>query len=279
MAEGFTCVPNNVLKMLAPHPHLLATYMVIKSRCISSTGTWVSQETLAKELEVDVRTVKRRMKVLQEWGLISRKSRGKYRTKLTLLEHVGGDTGVPSRGDTDVPHRSDTDVPPIRRLRQEDESNDDREVSVMGWKDDAEALEKQAKVKTDTAKERKERRRQRRAENPGPVVRGEPGEPTHKEVLAEFTDVFKRIVGRTPGMTPKDRRQAKLWVAERGDAHVCINMVRYVGDNYETLREKFGWNGLSFGMIYGYRDSIFLAMKAVEKEAKAYKKIKTGGTW
>jgi len=149
----------------------------------------------------------------------------------------------------------------------------------MGWKDDAEALEKQAKVKTDTAKERKERRRQRRAENPGPVVRGEPGEPTHKEVLAEFTDVFKRIVGRTPGMTPKDRRQAKLWVAERGDAHVCINMVRYVGDNYETLREKFGWNGLSFGMIYGYRDSIFLAMKAVEKEAKAYKKIKTGGTW
>lgn len=72
--KGYFNLKNNVILELPSH--LLRTYSYMVSKDYLGNGIWHSQQTIAGDLGVSVRTIQRHIKTLKELGYISVKRRG-----------------------------------------------------------------------------------------------------------------------------------------------------------------------------------------------------------
>lgn len=69
--------------------HLLRTYTYLISKDYKGEGIWHSQETMAKELGVSIRTIQRHLKELKELGYITFRRRGFNQTNIyTMLKSI-----------------------------------------------------------------------------------------------------------------------------------------------------------------------------------------------
>lgn len=85
--DGYFNLKNNAIIELKPH--LLRTYSYLVSKDFKNEGIWYSQQTIANELKVSVRTIQRHIRLLKELGYISVKRRGFNMTNLyTMLKNV-----------------------------------------------------------------------------------------------------------------------------------------------------------------------------------------------
>lgn len=72
--EGYFNLKNNTITELPSH--LFRTYSYMISRDFKGEGIWMSQQTIANELNVSVRTVQRHIKALKERNYINSRRRG-----------------------------------------------------------------------------------------------------------------------------------------------------------------------------------------------------------
>jgi DNA-binding GntR family transcriptional regulator len=93
--DGLTMVPNDVLLDATLTPAARAAYAMLASYAWRGAECWPGQETLAEDLGVDDRTVRRYLAELVERGLVERTRRGRGRTNVYSLPRQ--DTGVLSK--------------------------------------------------------------------------------------------------------------------------------------------------------------------------------------
>ena len=78
--NGFTSIRNEVVVELKAH--LFRTYSYLLSKDYNNKGIFHSQETMAKELGVSIRTIQRHLKELKELGYITFRRRGFNQTNI-----------------------------------------------------------------------------------------------------------------------------------------------------------------------------------------------------
>lgn len=84
---GYFSIKNQAILELKPN--VFRTYCYFISKDYKGEGIWHSQETIAKELGVCVRTVQRHIKQLKEKSFLKSRRRGFNMTNLyTMLKHI-----------------------------------------------------------------------------------------------------------------------------------------------------------------------------------------------
>ncbi|MBS5937729.1 helix-turn-helix domain-containing protein [Clostridium sp.] len=78
--KGYFNLKNNAILELPSH--LFRTYSYMVSKDFKGEGIWHSQQTIANDLKVSVRTVQRHIKALAQLSYISVKRRGFNKTNL-----------------------------------------------------------------------------------------------------------------------------------------------------------------------------------------------------
>jgi len=245
--------------------------MAIKSHCISSTSTFISQKRLSEEMGCCLSSVEKAVRELKKIGAIEVTSRGRTKTRIIHVRPVKSYGPDPYS----VTGPDPENVTGIRRLIEEDKHNNNCDTKVnnqgeeltafkcgekegeMGWKEDADNIEKVSRERTEEARTR-ERAPFRGAEGVEP-------EKNHKDVVKRFRDIHFRVIGNYPIVSHKARAQVKRWIEEVGIDSV-FNVLTHVEEDFWTLREEMGWNNLTLGTLYGFRSGIVMKMREGEKK-------------
>lgn len=88
LAQGFTQIPNGVLRRSNLQPGAKLTYMVLLSYAWQKDHAYPGQDRLAQDMGVSERSVITYLKQLQSSGLITIKRRGLGKTNLYILHRI-----------------------------------------------------------------------------------------------------------------------------------------------------------------------------------------------
>ena len=88
LAQGFTQIPNGVLRRSDLQPGAKLTYMVLLSYAWQKNHAYPGQESLARDMGVSERSVITYLKQLQESGLVTVRRRGLGMTNLYIINRI-----------------------------------------------------------------------------------------------------------------------------------------------------------------------------------------------
>lgn len=90
LAQGFTQIPNGILRRSDIQPGAKLTYMVLLSYAWQKGTAYPGQDRLASDMGVSERSVITYLKQLQETGLITIRRRGLGKTNLYIIHRITG---------------------------------------------------------------------------------------------------------------------------------------------------------------------------------------------
>lgn len=257
MPDSFVKADNSLLT----DPEISNTekivYLLLKSHCIQSNKTFVSQDTIASMGNMSRRTVIRAMKNLKTRGLISTKSRGKHKTLLVTLNPVSEIYDVTkchtplcqnvTSGSDNLSH--------ISRLREidKDKENTRYTSSYIHFqekidKNEIHKLVTEAEEKGSFARLKKKKRKEERKSKQRTIVRGDEtgGELTPKDVRRRYEELYEDHYGKLPsGETPKLRGMLKNMIKKYG-AQTVIDCFEVAFEKHQYFNHDKGVKGLDY---------------------------------
>jgi biotin operon repressor len=147
LAQGFTQIPNGVLRRSDLQPGAKLTYMVLLSYAWQKDTAYPGQDRLASDMGVSERSVITYLKQLQETGLITIRRRGLGMTNIYILHRISGsEKSAPLRSaNLAAPDLKESTALEVQDLRtkntqgkdsKENLSNDSKGPSIMTTEED-----------------------------------------------------------------------------------------------------------------------------------------------
>lgn len=131
LAQGFTQIPNGILRRSDIQPGAKLTYMVLLSYAWQKNTAYPGQDRLASDMGVSERSVRTYLEQLQRSGLVTINRRGLGMTNIYILHRLTGAENIadPDRKPASAPEEQD--LPP-KKTQGKDEEKEDRSNSSNG---------------------------------------------------------------------------------------------------------------------------------------------------